>query len=752
MPGIGTGQLPPHFVLQQGRYVILARVGMGGMGAVYRAADTRLGNKAVAIKEMSDAAIPNPQHKQQAIAAFQQEAQMLAHLDHPNLPKVTDFFTENGKHYIVMEFVEGETLESTLQRQRVGEAQVRLWAAQLLDVLGYLHRQNPPVIFRDLKPANVLLTPTGQLKLIDFGIARVFKAGKPGDTLVMGTRGYAAPEQHGIGQTDARSDIYSLGVVLHQALTGYDPSLTPFVLPPVHQFNPSVSPQMEQAIAKAIQTDRLQRFQSVDQFRAALAVGVTAPGGPIVKTAPAGGQVGKLAVVVAGAAVLLLLAFLGGRALFGSDPATPTPPSAPVAVVEVTSSAEPEASSGTRGGEVAPVGISTDTLVLVPIDTPEPALTDTPTDIPLPGPTDTPSPTPTISPTPQPMVRADGVVNVRSGPSTQYPIIGQVAAGTEWFVQGRNPEGDWLQICCVQGQSGWIASRLVTNTGPFGVPVITDVPPPPTTGVVIFGSDRNGYAHVFTVDANGQGLRAITSGAEYHWNPIFSPDGSQIAYVSKTGGNTEIFVTNRTGANRRAISNHAAADDHPAWFPGNRELAFASQRDGPWQIYRMNADGSNVRRLTWSGGDDRFVDVSPDGSRIAYVALAGANPTIQVMVMNADGSNSRSVLTYQSSKQRDDVGRYVFRPDWSPDGRYLAFGADDNNDSLISTLIIDVATGDVRRLLEDGNGPAWSPDGQRLTYKPAGEPQILFISDASGQTLSQLTDSSSNAWSPDWVP
>jgi len=270
--------------------------------------------------------------------------------------------------------------------------------------------------------------------------------------------------------------------------------------------------------------------------------------------------------------------------------------------------------------------------------------------------------------------------------------------------------------------------------------------------VVIFGSDRNGYAHVFTVDANGQGLRAITSGAEYHWNPIFSPDGSQIAYVSKTGGNTEIFVTNRTGANRRAISNHAAADDHPAWFPGNRELAFASQRDGPWQIYRMNADGSNVRRLTWSGGDDRFVDVSPDGSRIAYVALAGANPTIQVMVMNADGSNSRSVLTYQSSKQRDDVGRYVFRPDWSPDGRYLAFGADDNNDSLISTLIIDVATGDVRRLLEDGNGPAWSPDGQRLTYKPAGEPQILFISDASGQTLSQLTDSSSNAWSPDWVP
>ncbi|MCB0257376.1 MAG: serine/threonine protein kinase, partial [Anaerolineae bacterium] len=266
MPGMGTGQLPPQFVLQHGRYVILSRVGMGGMGAVYRAADTRLGNKAVAIKEMSDAGIADPGQKQQAIDGFRQEAQMLAHLDHSNLPKVTDYFTENGKHYIVMEFVEGETLESYLQRQAVSESTVRVLAAQLFDVLGYLHRQNPAVIFRDLKPANIMLTPQGRVKLIDFGIARIFKTGKPGDTMVMGTPGYAAPEQHGNAQTDARSDIYSLGVVLHHALTGYDPSLTPFVLPPVRQLNPSVSPQMEQAIAKAIQTDRSQRFQSMSEF------------------------------------------------------------------------------------------------------------------------------------------------------------------------------------------------------------------------------------------------------------------------------------------------------------------------------------------------------------------------------------------------------------------------------------------------------------------------------------------------------
>lgn len=250
---------------------------------------------------------------------------MLAHLDHANLPKVMDYFTENGKHYIVMEFVEGETLDSYLERQRAGEAQVRMWAAQLFDVLGYLHRQQPPVIFRDLKPANIMLTPQGQLKLIDFGIARFFKPGKPGDTVSMGTPGYAAPEQHGRDQTDARSDIYSLGVVLHQALTGHNPSLDPFNFPSVRRLNPSVSPQMEQAIVKAIEMNRLNRFQSVDQFRAALAAGVTAPYAQTVKTGPLSGHAGKLAIGVAGVAVLILLAFVGGWTRFGDPPTTRTP-------------------------------------------------------------------------------------------------------------------------------------------------------------------------------------------------------------------------------------------------------------------------------------------------------------------------------------------------------------------------------------------------------------------------------------------
>lgn len=165
----------------------------------------------------------------------------------------------------------------------------------------------------------------------------------------------------------------------------------------------------------------------------------------------------------------------------------------------------------------------------------------------------------------------------------------------------------------------------------------------------------------------------------------------------------------------------------------------------------MNADGSNVRRLTWDGGDNRFVAVSPDGGQIAYVSQNAGYPSIELMVMNADGSNRRVLYSYASRKQRDDPGRFLYRPDWSPDGMRIAFGADDDDDGLISILLIDAATGQAQRLIRDGNGPAWSPDGERLIYKPAGERQILFVADAGGNRLYQLTASEYNAWSPDWA-
>ena len=325
LPSLGTGMLPTNALLQ-GRYVIIDKLGQGGFGAVYRVADLRLVGTHWAVKEMSDALIVDPVEKARAVAAFQQEAQLLAQLAHHNIPKVTDYFTENNKHYIVMEFVPGETLEDHLVRLQApcSEREVRLWAAQLCDVLAYLHSQNPSIIFRDLKPGNIMLTPQGQIKLVDFGIARLFKPGKASDTQVVGTPGFASPEQYGRGQTDGRSDVYSLGVVLHHLLTLHDPTTTPFALPPVRQLQPSVSLSMEQAIAKATQTAAASRFRDVREMQRALDTGVAGP--PPFPQAPAGAG-GKSRGVPVWVLLVLILGALGvGAALAGGIFTGETPP------------------------------------------------------------------------------------------------------------------------------------------------------------------------------------------------------------------------------------------------------------------------------------------------------------------------------------------------------------------------------------------------------------------------------------------
>ena len=283
-PGVAvTGTLAPQFTLG-GRYVILRRVGGGGMGAIYQAADNRIPGKTWAIKEMSDTAITNPLEKEQALVAFRQEAMLLAHLDHPNLPNVTDHFTEGGKQYLVMDFVEGMTLTERLEQAGGGPLpmdEVLHWARQLCDVLAYLHNQSPPIIFRDLKPGNVMVTPDGTVKLIDFGIARLFKPGKRTDTAFFGTAGYAPKEQYGKGQTDARSDVYALGATLHHLLTGQDPVDHPFDFEDLRSLDwgrpahadadgrhPIVRASVADVIMKALAEDPADRWPTVTEMRA----------------------------------------------------------------------------------------------------------------------------------------------------------------------------------------------------------------------------------------------------------------------------------------------------------------------------------------------------------------------------------------------------------------------------------------------------------------------------------------------------
>ena len=271
-PGGGalTGQLPANAILNN-RYLIIRKIGQGGMAAVYQATDTHLPGTVWAIKEMSDAALPSAAERDYAVQTFTREAQLLRSLNHRNLPKVTDFFTQGGKHYLVMEFVPGQTLDRMLAARNApfSEADAINWGTQLCDVLSYLHTQNPPIIFRDLKPGNIMLTPQGEIKLIDFGIVRFFKKGQTKDTQALGTPGFFAPEATS-GQTDARSDIYSLCVTLHQLLTCCDPSSSMFSLPTARSLNQAVSPGMEAILQRGMQMQRDQRWASTAELRAQL--------------------------------------------------------------------------------------------------------------------------------------------------------------------------------------------------------------------------------------------------------------------------------------------------------------------------------------------------------------------------------------------------------------------------------------------------------------------------------------------------
>jgi len=254
----------------QDRYHILRRIGGGGMGVVYLAEDTRLPGRMCAVKEMSPTQLP-PDDRNWATNAFRQEAQMLAKLSHPGLTAVTDFFPEEDDLYLVMEYVPGQTLGGLLENTpsgRLPQGQVLNIVRQLCDVLEYLHGQSPPVIFRDLKPSNVMLTPEGQVKLIDFGIARLFKPAQSQDTVTLGTPGYAAPEQWGTGgQSDTRSDVYGLGVLLLRLVTGYDPTPNPFPLPQPRAVMPEISPKTEYLIVRATQPTPKARYPSVREFR-----------------------------------------------------------------------------------------------------------------------------------------------------------------------------------------------------------------------------------------------------------------------------------------------------------------------------------------------------------------------------------------------------------------------------------------------------------------------------------------------------
>lgn len=241
-----------------GKYEILRKIGQGGMSVVYLAMDTHL-NKQWAVKEIRKKG--NGKDDVVIVNSLLAEANMMKKLDHPLLPRIVDIIDNGETIFVVMDYIEGESLDKILlEYGPQPEELVIAWAKQLCDVLSYLHSQKPPIIYRDMKPANIMLKPEGNIKIIDFGIAREYKEQSLADTTVLGTKGYAPPEQYS-GQTDARSDIFALGMTMHHLLTGIDPRGGEKYVP-VRMWNPELSEGIEIIIDKCVQPAAENRYQN----------------------------------------------------------------------------------------------------------------------------------------------------------------------------------------------------------------------------------------------------------------------------------------------------------------------------------------------------------------------------------------------------------------------------------------------------------------------------------------------------------
>ncbi len=273
-----SGQLPDR-QLQPGailvnRYAIQEVIGIGGMGSVYRARDLHFPNavKLVAVKEMINQA-RDPLVRQTIVQNFEREANILATLEHPNIPRIFDYFSHNERSYLVLEFINGKDLEELISQNPnfYSEEQVIQWGIELCDVLSFLHNHKPePIIFRDMKPSNVMVNQNNHIILIDFGIAKSFRDGQKGT--MIGTEGYSPPEQYR-GEASPQADIYALGATLHHLLTRKDPRLEPpftFGDRPIRKINPAISVEMETVVNTALQYNPVDRFQSAQAMKDAM--------------------------------------------------------------------------------------------------------------------------------------------------------------------------------------------------------------------------------------------------------------------------------------------------------------------------------------------------------------------------------------------------------------------------------------------------------------------------------------------------
>lgn len=592
------------------------------MGSVYRAVDENLGIP-VAVKE-------NLFTTEEYARQFRREATILASLRHNNLPRVTDHFVIAGQgQYLVMDFIEGEDLRSRIEKGNLPSERLALdWARQICDALHYLHRRQPPVVHRDIKPGNIRITPEGRAILVDFGLARLMEGASTTTGAKAMTPGYSPPEQYGASRTDSRTDIYAFAATLYTLFTGVMPedglerALGQKTLTPVRIRNPKISPGVAAAVEKALEVLPENRYQTIGEFFTDLDSSTQ----PIVE---------------------------------------------PEAAVSSTARRMPEKSAPPvtprKTGALPSINAPKKTGALQPIN---------------------PPPKPAVVPAVQPPAKPKIGKHVTSGCLILFIVtlillsFGVVLLITQW-----DGIRDWIQIsgfstpthaASSQTKTKMVILPTETQIAATDTPIITPEPIVPTNTPTLsatplggsrmfaYVSDQTGVPQVFLRDLFGGTPVQLTEFAEGACQPDWSPDGMQLVIVSpckKIVGpfvNTAIYKINADGTGITLLTSKMGGDYDPAWSPDGKQIMMTSLQDGVQHIYLMDTDGGNRTRLSKPGAKEAQARWSPSGDHIVFVSYESVPARVMVIDISGENRMQFSSVTYPT-----------LSPDWSVDNQIL---------------------------------------------------------------------------------
>lgn len=669
-------------VLLNRRYTILEVIARGGMGAIYRANDESLGVE-VAVKE-------NLFSTEEFSRQFRREATILASLRHDHLPRVTDHFVlEDQGQYLVMDFIPGEDLRHHVSTHgRLSEAETLEIGLAISDALAYLHHHEPPILHRDIKPGNIKITPTGQVYLVDFGLAKFVQSGQQTTIGAQSlTPGYAPPEQYGRG-TDQRSDIYSLAATLYSLLTGKTPedalsrAMGASVLTPVRTHNPKVSEAAAQVIERGMAVEPEKRFQTADEFFHALQAAAhrTRPGaGPTIalKDLQAGGAGGAGAKVPASSGsaaspsgrtgsmpwlavgvVVLLLAGGATGLIFGPRLLQPKPAALPTLPPAPSATAAALASPPTR----------------------------------LPAPTSLPAVLPTLAPSALPTTQAS--------PTSAAPLPTPMGGGPGSIAFASNRGGN-VQVWTMDLASG--GTRQVTQMQDGACQPAWSPDGKRLAFISPCKGEQDTYpgSTLFLINPDGSGVVSLATTPGGDFDPAFSPDGTQLAFTSLRDGKPHIYLYSLADNKATRLSPMPVYDRQPAWSPDGKSLAFTTTRQGHLQVWTMGADGKNAREFSlFDRGLASMPVWSPDG-KIIYFIEGPQQLTGLIAKRLNDMMNEFPIAPSM---------RPISDPHFSPDGEWLIFeGQADGKPGLF-------------RMTPTGTNLTRLTDGQNIDFQPAWQP------------------------------